>query len=197
MLLDFLVPPRCLACGAAGADLCAPCRRALPFLRSPRSQQAYAPMAYDGPARSLVAALKFRNHRRAATLMAAQIAANAPPGLFAADAVLVPAPAHPARVRRRGHDQALTLARALQRRTGLPLQTLLRRTGAATRQLGAGRAERLQSGRIEVAARGPAPPRVILVDDVQTTGATLAACARAVRDAGAVHVLAVTYARTL
>jgi len=194
VLLDLLVPPRCLACGTPGADLCAACRRALPFLAQPCTTSAYAPLAYDGPARALVAALKFRNHRRAARVMAAQIVAGAPPGFFATG-VLVPAPAHPARARERGHDQAVTLARALRARTGLPIELLLRRTGPATRQVGAARAQRLRQ--VQVVARGPAPARVVLVDDVQTTGATLAACAQALRESGAQHVQAVTYARTL
>jgi predicted amidophosphoribosyltransferase len=193
VLLDLLAPPRCLACGAPGADLCGGCRRALPFLARARGDD-YAPVAYEGPARALVVALKFRNHRRAARVMAAHIVANAPPGFFGMG-VLVPAPAHAARVRRRGHDQAMTLALALHRRTDLPVARLLQRTGPATRQVGSAREQRLHQ--VHVVARGPAPPRAILVDDVRTTGATLAACARELREAGAIQVLTVTYARTL
>jgi predicted amidophosphoribosyltransferase len=192
-VLDLLAPPRCLACRAPGADLCAACRRALPFLAR-QDGLAFAPVAYDGPARQLVAALKFRNQRRAARVMAAQITANAPAGLFD-DGVLVPVPAEPSRVRRRGHDQAVTLARALSHSSGLPLARLLRRSGPPTRQVGAARAQRL--AQVHVVARGPAPPRCVLVDDVTTTGATLAACARALLDCGALDVQAVAYARTL
>lgn len=216
LLRDLLAPPRCLACGAPGGDVCAACRRALPFLappccprcglpapcgrRCPAAGQAfdaaYAPVAHAGPARDLVVALKFRAGRRAAAAMAAQIAANAPAGLLAG-AVLVPAPAHPRRRRERGYDQAVVLARQLAARTGLPCRELLRRDGPATRQLGAARDERLDPARIRVTAIGPAPAVVALVDDVHTTGATLDACARALRAAGACHVVAVTYARTV
>ncbi len=192
MLLNLLSPARCLACGAPGSDLCAACRRALPFLIA--QGRVFAPVAYDGPARRLVAALKFRNHRRAADVMAAQIAANAPPGLLA-DGVLVPAPAHPARVRRRGHDQALTLARALSRRTGLPVRRALRRVGPLTTQTGASRAQRQHQ--VQVVARGPVPARCVLVDDVTTTGATLEACSRVLHQSGALQVRALAYARTL
>ncbi|MBB4664425.1 ComF family protein [Conexibacter arvalis] len=219
-LLAALVPPACLACRAplrdAGARLCAGCRRALPWLTGPRCERcglpspcgatcpaagaaferSWAPLAHDGPARALVAALKFRGALPVADLMAAQIAAGAPAALLDG-AVLVPVPSHPARRRARGFDQAELIAAALARRRGLPLAACLRRGGAATRQLGASRDARLARGRLALAAAGRAPARALLVDDVHTTGATLDACARALRAAGAERVAAVAYARAL
>jgi predicted amidophosphoribosyltransferase len=219
-LLALLVPPACLACRRpltrAGDPLCPSCRRALPWLPEPRCPrcglpapcrpcpaggapfaEAWAPLAHDGPARSLVAALKFRGRLQVADLMAAQIVAAAPTGLLAAPAALVPVPAHPARRRARGFDQAERLARSLSGRTGLPALTALRRSKPAPRQVGASRAARLAPGRLGVAAAGPAPARAVLVDDVHTTGATLRACAAALRAAGAERVACVTYARAL
>lgn len=128
--------------------------------------------------------------------MAAQIAANVPAHLLV-DATLVPVPLHPARRRARGFDQAALVARALARRTERPLAPCLRRDGAATRQLGAGRDSRLAPGRLAIEVVGPVPARVALVDDVHTTGATFAACAHALRAAGAEHVVAIAYARAL
>lgn len=153
-------------------------------------------MAYTGPATALVAALKFRGALPCAELMAAQLAALAPPGLLDAG-VLVPVPTHPARARRRGYDQADVLARALARRSGLPVDGCLARAGPRSRQLGAGRAERLQDGRLDLRCRRAPPPRAVLVDDVHTTGATLRAAAAALRRDGASEVVAVTWARTL
>jgi predicted amidophosphoribosyltransferase len=222
-LLDLLVPPVCLACGRPGRDLCGACRRALAHLRAPRCPRcalpapcgrpcpsaghAYAaswsPVAYAGPARDLVAALKFRGHARAAALMAAALAAGArAPGcpVDLAGRTLVPVPTHPARRRARGFDQAEELARALARRTALPVAPGLARAGdREERQLGASGARRRAPGRVAVAwtARTPPPAACVLVDDVHTTGATLDACARALRDAGALDVAALAYARTL
>ena len=154
-------------------------------------------MAHAGPARALVHALKFRGALGLAGMMAAQVAANAPPGLLAPACVLVPVPAHPLRLRPRGVDHAGTLATALAARTGLPVVRCLVRRGAPARQLGAARDERLAGGRLAIRVRGAAPTDAVLVDDVHTTGATLDACARALRQAGASRVRAVAYARAL
>ncbi len=154
-------------------------------------------MAYEGAARDVLHALKFAAARPLADVMAAQIAAGAPRHLLAPGAIVVSVPAHPVRRRGRGFDPAELLARAVARRSGLPLHRALRRGGARSRQLGASRELRLQAGRLGFAARGPSPAQVVLVDDVHTTGATLSACATALRDAGAQRVVAVTWARTL
>jgi predicted amidophosphoribosyltransferase len=143
-----------------------------------------------------VVALKFRAALPAAAVMAAQIAARAPRALLAG-AAIVPVPAAPARRRRRGFDPAERLAAELARRTGRPVAPCLRRGGTAGRQLGARRAERLGRRRLAVTADGDAPATALLVDDVHTTGATLDACARALRAAGSRDVRAIAYARTL
>jgi ComF family protein len=197
-VLALVVPPRCLACTAAvaaGRDLCPECRASLAWLPPDPAATAWAPVAFDGPARTLVHALKFAGRTDAARVMAAQIAANAPPGLLARGG-LVPVPAHPRRARERGFDQARLLARRLSARTGLPVVDVLVRRGRGGPQVGSGRRARLARD-LGISARRAVSGRLVLVDDVHTTGATLAACARALRAAGAEEVLAVTYARTL
>lgn len=202
-LLAPLAPPLCAACGgwAGGAEpLCSRCRSRLRWLpRQPvllGGLALWAPVAYEGPARPLVHALKFRGALRALTVMAAQIAAAAPPALLAADA-LVPVPLHPQRLRARGFDQAGLLAQALGGRTGLPVAGCLLRRGAPVTQVGRDRAQRLAiAGSV---AAGPAPRvphRPLIVDDVITTGGTALACAHALRAAGATPLGAVAYART-
>jgi predicted amidophosphoribosyltransferase len=221
MLLRLLAPPLCAGCGgdAGGAEpLCAWCRGELRWLGPEPVEVAgvrvWAPLAYEGPARGVVRALKFGGARRAAAAMAAQIAANAAPGwLDAASGMLVPVPLHPSRARKRGYNQARLLADAIAARTGLPVTDCLERAGPRGTQVGRDRAQRLAgiAGTITVrrsAARhfdhachgrnAPCENRVavpavaILVDDVITTGATLAACA----DALGTEVRAVAYART-
>jgi ComF family protein len=215
-----LAPPACWGCRAAvgaGQALCSSCRAEIRFLRGiccsrcglpvpcgrrclsagSALERAWAPVVFEGPARALVHALKFRGALGVADVMAAQIVSGAPGGLLDPPITLVPVPTHATRHRARGFDHADHLARALAVRTGLDIARCLIRSGPATRQAGASRAARKASGRIEVRVRGDPPERVVLVDDVHTTGATLEACGRALRRAGAYTVCAVAYARAL
>jgi ComF family protein len=147
-----------------------------------------------------VRALKFGGASRAAHAMAAQIAANAPPGWLDPARTLVPVPLHPARARKRGYNQAALLAEALAERTGLEMDDCLERAGPKGTQVGRDRARRLTgiagSVRLKPGRAPPPPQHALLVDDVITTGSTLAACARALLENGAMHVGAIAYART-
>jgi predicted amidophosphoribosyltransferase len=218
-LLAIVAPPACLACREplrrADDLLCATCLRALPWLRGARCARcalprhrrggcpaagaafaaAWAPMAYEGPARALVQALKFRAALPAVGVMAAQMAATMPLPLRAG--VVVPVPPQTARRRARGFDPAGSLARSLATRVGLALAPVLSRGDRAGPQARAGRSARRTPGRMAIRATCAVAGPALLVDDVHTTGATLDACARALTAAGAAPVVAITYARTL
>ena len=218
-LLAVVVPPACVVCRVAlsRADLrlCGDCTRALPWLpvrvcrrcglpahrrscpaAGAAFARAWAPLAYDGVARELVAALKFRAALPVAALMAAHIAANLPADLRV-PATLVPVPAQPARHRRRGFDPAAELAASLATRLALAQSACLQRRDRQRPQVGATRVQRRRSGRLTIELRSPPPERALLIDDVHTTGATLDACARTLRAGGCREVIAITYARTL
>lgn len=158
-----------------------------------RGLVVWAAVAYEGPARELVRALKYRGARAVAATMAAQMAALGPK----LEGVLIPVPLHRARLRRRGFNQARALAEQLAWRTGLPLADCLEHSGLGASQVGRRRSERLLAPDVRVRSGSSCPARAVLVDDVVTTGATLAACAAALRAAGTAEVAAIAYARTL
>ena len=204
-LLALVAPPLCWECGAPAAragPLCRRCRSLLRWLAPEPVEAAgipaWAPVAYDGPARALVRGLKFRSATALAEAMAAQMAARAPPDLLAC-AELVPVPLPRDRLRLRGFNQAERLACALAERTGLSVADCLERRGHTRPQVGRARADRLAAmdGSVAAASGAGVPERSLLVDDVITTGATLAACAAALRAAGARTVAAIAYARVL
>jgi ComF family protein len=203
VLLDVIAPPLCAGCGALARQvepLCPECRRRLRWLPhepvSIGTLAVWAAVAYEEPARGVVRALKFKGATRAARTMAAQIAVGAPRDWLGDGRVLVPVPLHPARARRRGYNQALLLAEELAARTGLVVEDCLVRGGPAGTQVGRDRRQRLTGIAGSVGLARPAPAAALLVDDVITTGATLVACARALREAGTTSVVAVGYART-
>ncbi len=199
-LLDGLAPPLCAACGRSarrGALVCTRCARRLaaadPLAATGPAgiDRAWSSAAHEGVARDLVTALKFRRLLPVAGLIAERIHWLAPSDLLSG--ALVPVPASPLRSLVRGFDPAAEIATALAERVELPLSTCLRRSGGG-RQLGKRRAQRIAHPPL-VRSRGAVPRSVLLIDDVLTTGATLSACAVALRDAGAVRVAAITFTR--
>lgn len=198
-LLDPLLPALCALCAspaARGALACAACERELRggagVAVAVPGANGWAATRYEGAARKLVAALKFSGRLRLAELAAELIAAKAPPDLLAGSSALVPVPAVSWRRMWRGFDPAERIALALARATGLPFSPCLERS-RGPRQVGRGRAARLADPP-KVRAAGQVPRHAVLVDDVTTTGATLRACARALRSAGSERVVALTFA---
>jgi predicted amidophosphoribosyltransferase len=156
--------------------------------------RARAAIVYDDRARRLVGAWKERGRRGLAVLAADLVAETVPrPDADAIGFV----PSDPERRRKRGHAPPESLAHELGERWRLPVLPLLRRTRAGERQTGRGLRERRRNVRGVFAPAGAAPRRVVLVDDVYTSGATAAACATELRRAGARRVELVSLARAV
>ncbi|QWT19785.1 ComF family protein [Bacillus sp. NP157] len=220
----FVFPPRCLLCGAAGAggiELCLGCTAALPLnshacprcalprrplssssceacaRRLPPWRSAWVPFRYAWPLDLLEARFKFGGNLVAGKVLAHRwIAAGPPPSL--PDAI-VPVPLHVARLRQRGFNQALELVKPVAKHFGVPLAPrLLRRVRMTEAQSDLDAEARATNVRGAFVARpGSLPTHVAVVDDVMTTGATLAACVEALHAAGVQRVDVWALARTL
>ena len=184
--LDLLLAPRCAGCGAPGSWLCLECRDLCEVVRH---GQITAAGAYGGALREAIHHFKYGAERALANELGALVASCVARDLATGVAldVIVPAVLHPERARSRGYDQARLLAAVVAERTALALRNPLRRIRAAGPQVALGRAARAENLRGAYVAESGALRglRVALVDDVATTGATLAAASGALRAAGA------------
>lgn len=199
-VLDLLFPPRCLACGALAEPFCAQCEGEIEpalELTPPAGIRAIRSAGFhEGPLRTAVLQLKFQRKVALVPPLARLLAEELEPvrGEWAPDC-MVAVPDHWTRRLERGYNQAELLAEALGRRCGVPLAPALKRLRPTGQQVGhtaVERASRLSGAfalRPEAEVRGR---RVLLVDDVWTTGATLAECASVLRASGACGVLALT-----
>jgi predicted amidophosphoribosyltransferase len=197
-ILDVLFPPACGACDAEGSGFCGRCRAAAGAPQAWRlgALSVHACAAYDGPLRRAILAMK--HGRRDVTAALGAFAAERLRFLNGPGLVLVPVPTTRSRSARRGFDQAAVLAQALAGAWNARCVAALVRTGGSAQQ-GRGRRQRLEdSGRFSPSgAAFSRCGRVMLVDDVVTTGATLGDAERALRAAGTSPEGAIVLARTL
>jgi predicted amidophosphoribosyltransferase len=197
-----LLPALCAACGRScrsGAVLCTRCSRRLADAKPltgngpPGLDRVWSSAAHEGAARDLVTSLKFRRLLPIADLVAERIVWLAPASLLSG--AIVPVPTARLRTLARGFNPAGEIAAALAQRLDAPLRPCLLRSGGG-RQVGKRRAQRIAHPP-QVRTRGEVPRSVLLIDDVLTTGATLSACASALRGGGAIRIAAITFTRRL
>lgn len=220
--LDLLFPLQCLGCGKEGALLCPQCSASLPRVRVPYCQRCGAPLReglicpacvsyplymdgirsvflFEGTIRQAIHQLKYRHLKAMAAplgqLLADYLASHPLPG-----EVLIPVALHPRRLRQRGYNQASLLAHEIGRLTGLPVAEGWLARGRDT--IAQARTATALERRSNVHDAFGCPKelhgeKVLLIDDVCTTGATLDACATALKNAGAGSVWGLTAAREM
>lgn len=201
--LHFIERPWCDVLGTPfSRDMGAGLLSAAAIANPPDFDRARAAVAYDGVARRLVQGLKFNDRTDLAPWMAAWMARVASELMPDAD-VIIPVPLHRRRFIARRFNQSAELARALAKLTDLPFDpSCVQRVKVTRQQVGLGLQEREANvrgafrvpGEADIRVRGR---RVLLVDDVYTTGATASAVARALKKAGAAGVDVITFARAL
>lgn len=225
-MVGWFAPTICVGCGTEGSSLCPICRHSeiIPFgercwncaALSPRAQTCqrcringsprfiWIATDYDGLAKSLIQKYKFGCQRGAAAPLASIMAQtfwafNSKEHVQESAYLVVPVPSASSRVRQRGFDHAMQLAKLLSKRLDLPISQPLLRVGQ-NRQVGTKRQQRLAQAQdsykvfkpLDVTGRS-----ILLVDDVVTTGATLQAASQKLRAAGVRHVDALVFAKRL
>ena len=219
--LDLLFPPRCVGCGGGGSFLCETCRASLPWIESPVCPRCGRPQPggsfcadcddgtaaldgigvifrFEGTIRQAVHHLKYRNLRALARplgeLMAEALRNSSMPG-----DVLVPVPLHRRRLRERGYNQSGLLAVELAKLTGIEVSQgcLVRRAVTVPQAKTASVAERRGNvaGAFSCCDDRLRGRKVLLLDDVTTSGATLEAGAAALREIGVASVWGLALAR--
>ena len=213
--MDTLFPKVCAACGDGPWPFCPACSEALTPIDHPLCSRCGAPalvvtdrcdhcpppdvdrarsaFVFRGPLRKAIHRLKFAGDRGVAAALGSAMAAV----LDREPDAITWVPLSRARLSERGYDQARALARTVSRLTGAPMSALLSRARDLPPQALRGAAERRLALTDAFSASRRSPPRVLLVDDVMTTGATAAECAKALKIAGAIDVEVLTAGRAL
>ncbi len=224
--IGWVAPPQCVTCGREGSALCVACStseivpygqqcwlcnrvsaggRTCPKCRAGGSPRfVWITTNYAGAARDLIKIYKF-GHQRAAARSLSQLMVetlhdfNSPAELTKLNYLMVPIPTATSRIRQRGFDHSVLLAKTVGRQLGVECANSLGRLGQS-RQLGAKKSERLFQTKDSYFVRLPRITKsrnILLIDDVITTGATLKAVTKVLRAAGAKRVDALVFAKKL
>lgn len=201
--LRFVFPDRCCLCRRIGELLCITCQTK--FYRYPQLAEL-PPTALDrmcialvfyGPIRKVIHQFKYRATKRLALPLAKLMLNELQPLQLSFDAIIA-VPLHAERLRQRGFNQAALLAEALADITNIRLLDGLVRMRATNQQARLNKQQRAKNMQgAFVWQGGVVPQRILLVDDVLTTGATMSACAQTLREAGATMIVGSAIARSL
>jgi ComF family protein len=219
-LLKWLFPTRCIGCGSLGESICASCaneisfilepfcsRCGTPFLQKARStrhtcietthlSQIRSASTFTGIIRRAILSLKYHNNHVVADSLISLCSFSWPIQEWKVD-IIIPVPTSKQKERTRGYNQAKILADAFSRYSGLPTDTnLLRKSDNVLTQVGLSMKERKQNIKNAFISK-PCNGKILLLDDVCTTGATMESAAHALREAGAQQVFGATVARTI
>ena len=218
-LLDLIFPRTCAGCGREGDYFCDECEAGTPRLGPPQcnvcsapsrsplcawcqsANQPFngitAPYRWMGVVQELVYSLKYRNVRASAPRLAEQMSAHLMEKSLDAD-IIAPVPLHPSRERERGYNQSELLARGISKSTGIPMANrLLARIRNTPPQVTMTSPEERREnvvGAFECVGDAQGK-RVLLIDDVVTSGATVAECSAQLRKAGAATIWVLSLAR--
>lgn len=209
-LLDLLYPPRCVFCHdfleTSGDGLCAHCRTGLPFVQNGGRQRfsfvraCVSPLNYEGDVRASLLRYKFGGATGYAKVYGRLVADTVRTELAGEYDLVTWVPLSRKRLRERGYDQAYLLARSTAKELGLPLTPTLHKQRNTQPQSGTGDAAKRRANiagayRMKTGA-DVTGKRILLMDDIVTTGATLSECARVLGKAGAEQVVCATVARS-
>lgn len=220
--LTTLFPSRCIGCGRRDRDLCSECRASLERLPERRCPYCAGPpgrlgvcdhcqthrinldavrveYAFDGPVRKAIHALKYKQGRYLIPTLRDLCLETIRVRPLQPDAI-VPVPIGPIRLRERGYNQAALIAEAIADVLHIPVMPALERVKEGPSQTRLNEVERRANVRDAFRVRADLNPdglRLLLTDDVMTTGATLDACARALKRAGAARVFGLAIAREI
>lgn len=217
-LADLVFPQRCVGCSRRASDmLCRECFQALPRIGYPFCRRCGMPTAfeafvcdecqdvdfafararsalrYEGVGKEVVHALKYRGYTRVVERIMAPLMMAVIEGRYD---LVVPVPLHRSRRRRRGFNQAELMARAVAGRMKVAFSDKLEAVRRTRDQVKLSATERRRNVEDAFRARGTVAGKVLLLDDVFTTGATLSAASGVLLRAGAVEVHALTLCRT-
>jgi ComF family protein len=201
-LLDLIFPPKCEVCRQPGRDaLCPECCRQIKFLRPQLG--VYSAAVYDGVVKEALHRFKFQGRQGLAEplgVLLVQYLSQAPGLKMSEVEALVPVPLHRKRLRQRGYNQAELLARVIGRYYDKPVVTALERQRNTHAQFDLPRQERFTNLKeaFRVGDRAAVQNRkVMLVDDIYTTGSTVGECVRALKTAGARRIEILTLSRAV